>query len=241
MRFILAFLAICALSQSAFSLEQSQWGAQDLRRELISWFQQNGREAPEIESIGPLDPRLSLTACSDLAIVPRSASSTSFVLSCTFPVAWRYVLKTDVAAVFNRLSVANAQEPSGKRWPVVLSKTSLSVGMILTADVLEATFVANPPSGQALKSLHQSVGMRLTAGLNSGAVLTTRNVARAPLVLKGETVSVMAGGQGFEIATAARAEEDGYEGDLISVKNSRTGATMKGRLERNKTVTVLKL
>jgi flagella basal body P-ring formation protein FlgA len=51
----------------------------------------------------------------------------------------------------------------------------------------------------------------------------------------------MAGGQGFEIATAARAEEDGYEGDLISVKNSRTGATMKGRLERNKTVTVLKL
>jgi flagella basal body P-ring formation protein FlgA len=162
-------------------------------------------------------------------------------LTCSQPVAWRYVLRTDAAALQNRPGVVHAQEPTAKRWPVVLSKTSLTVGMILTADVLEETFVASPPSGQALKSLRQAVGMRLTAAVNSGAVLTTRNVARAPLVLKGETVTVMAGGQGFEIATPARAEEDGYEGDLISVKNSRTGAAMKGRLQHDKTVVVLKL
>ena len=241
MRFITALFAICALTQSAAALDQTSWGAEDLRRELMSWFAQNGREAPVMDSIGPLDPRLSLAACANLAIVPRSASSTSFVLTCSAPVAWRYVLRTDAAVLHNRPAVAHVQEPAAKRWPVVLSKTSLSVGMILTGDVLEETFVASPPSAQALKSLRQAVGMRLTAAVNSGAVLTTRNVARAPLVLKGETVTVMAGGQGFEIATPARAEEDGYEGDLISVKNSRTGAAMKGRLQHDKTVTVLKL
>lgn len=241
MRLIVALFTLCALTHVAYATDVPPWGAADLRRELMEWFEQNGREAPAIDSVGPLDPRLSLAACSNLAIVPRSASSSSFILNCSAPVAWRYVLRTDSAAVHNRSGVTNVQESSSKRWPVVLSKTSLSVGMILTADVLEETFVGSPPSGQAIKSLRQAVGMRLTAAVNSGAVLTTRNVARAPLVLKGETVTVMAGGQGFEIATPARAEEDGYEGDLISVKNSRTGAAMKGRLQRDKTVTVMKL
>ena len=125
MRFIQTLCALCVLTQSASALDQAPWGAQDLRRELMSWFEQNGREAPMMDSIGPLDPRLSLAACSNLAIVPRSASSTSFVLTCSEPVAWRYVLRTDAAALHNRPGVVPAQEPTAKRWPVVLSKTQV--------------------------------------------------------------------------------------------------------------------
>ena len=40
---------------------------------------------------------------------------------------------------------------------------------------------------------------------------------------------------------AGRAEQDGYEGDLISVKNIKTGAILKGRLERGKLVSVMQL
>jgi len=68
--------------------------------------------------------------------------------------------------------------------------------------------------------------------------LTTRNVARTPLVLKGESVMLVATGSGFEIAAPARAEEDGYEGDLIAVRNIKTGVALKGRLERDKKVIV---
>jgi flagella basal body P-ring formation protein FlgA len=60
-------------------------------------------------------------------------------------------------------------------------------------------------------------------------------------VAKGETVTLVAGGAGFEISAPGRSEQDGYEGDLISVKNLKTGAVLKGRLERGKTVSVMKL
>jgi len=49
---------------------------------------------------------------------------------------------------------------------------------------------------------------------------------------------LVATGSGFEIAAPARAEEDGYEGDLIAVRNIKTGVALKGRLERDKKVIV---
>lgn len=234
---ISSFLMMTLLAQAAGG---TRWGADDLRRELMQWFEDNGREAPLSESIGPLDPRLSLAACASLSIVPRSATASSFMMSCTGPTAWRYVLTTDARGVASRPQIQKDQGVDAKRWPVVIATTSLSAGMILTKDLIEEGLAAKVPPGQALKSLNQAIGMRLTAGVPSGAVLTKRNIVKSPLVMKGETVSLMAEGQGFEIATPARAEEDGYEGDLISVKNIRTGTPMKGRLQRDKTVVVVR-
>lgn len=238
MRIVLAATAFLVTVGLANASAAKHWGADDLRRELIAWFEKSGREAPSSESIGPLDPRMNLVACENLSIAPRSVNSSSFLLKCSAPVDWRYVLSTDGAGVANRSNTIAEQGAASKRWPVIVAATSLSAGMVLTEGLMEESFVASPPSPQALKSLRQATGMRLTASVASGAVLTTRNVARTPLVLKGEMITIMAGGQGFEIATPAKADEDGYEGDLIAVKNARTGAAMKGRLQRDKTVII---
>jgi flagella basal body P-ring formation protein FlgA len=111
----------------------------------------------------------------------------------------------------------------------------------LTADALEERQVHASPPAQALKSLSEAVGLRLAATSAPGIILTTRSVARAPLVAKGETVTLVAGGSGFEISTPGKAEQDGYEGDLITVKNVKTGSTLKGRLGPGKMVSVVSL
>lgn len=240
MRSIFVICSLFAMTQCACAAGGERWGAEDLRRELMHWFEKSGREPPVSESIGPLDPRLSLAACDSLSIAPRSALGSSFLMTCSAPAAWRYVLTTDSRGVGNRLIVQKDQGAVEKRWSVVVATGTLSAGMTLTGDLVEESSIANVPSGQALKSLNQAIGMRLTTGVASGAILTTRNIVRSPLVAKGETVTIMAAGQGFEIATPAKAEEDGYEGDLISVKNIRTGSPMKGRLQRDKTVIIVK-
>jgi len=120
----------------------------------------------------------------------------------------------------------------------VTPRTSLAAGTVLSEDALEERVVTSPPPAQALRSLSQAAGLRLTASVTAGVALTTRNVARTPLVLKGESVMLVATGSGFEIAAPARAEEDGYEGDLIAVRNIKTGVALKGRLERDKKVIV---
>lgn len=240
MRITQVIASLLIMTQGAYASGSVSWGAEDLRRELMQWFVKHGREAPVSESIGPLDPRLSLAACANLSIVPRSEAGSSFMMTCTGPTAWRYVLRTDTRGVGSPPQVKERNGGAEKLWPVVVAKVSLSTGMILTNDLIEETQQAKVPPGQALKSLNQAIGMRLSTGVTSGAVLTTRNIIKSPLVMKGETVSLIAAGQGFEIATPARAEEDGYEGDLISVKNIRTGAPMKGRLQRDKTVVVVR-
>lgn len=240
MRIVQVISLLLIMTQFGYAADGARWGAEDLRRELMQWFAKHGHEAPVSESIGPLDPRLSLAACANLSIAPRSAAGFSFMMTCTGPTAWRYVLTTDARGVGASPQLLKEQGGAEKRWPVVVAKATLSTGMILTNDLIEETLQANVPPGQALKSLSQAIGMRLTSGVTSGAVLTARNIVKSPLVMKGETVNLLAAGQGFEIATPARAEEDGYEGDLISVKNVRTGAPMKGRLQRDKTVIVVR-
>jgi flagella basal body P-ring formation protein FlgA len=80
--------------------------------------------------------------------------------------------------------------------------------------------------------------LRASGNIHPGLPLTQRHVAKAPNVLKGETVTVMAGGAGFQIAMPGRAEQDGYEGDLITVRNPSSGKTVTGRLEAGRTVYV---
>lgn len=94
------------------------------------------------------------------------------------------------------------------------------------------------PGMTAFRTVKEAVGLRLTANVGPSSVLNTRNVAKAPQVLKGENVTIIAGGSGFEIIAPGKAETDGYEGDLITVKNAKTGVKLTGKLGPGATVLV---
>ena len=239
-------LLIGALWASSAAAEPSAgdpavWGADDLRRVMTDWLRDNGRTAPEPKAIGPLDPRLSVAPCDKVEVTPRGASSTTFTLSCKGPLSWSYVLRVDQPNAPPVSKAAGETSAHAQSWTVVVPKVELPKGAILTAAVLEERKVSSPPAGEAFKSVAEVVGLRVTYPIGPGAPLAARNVARAPLVAKGENVTLVANGSGFEISVPGRAEQDGYEGDLIAVKNVKTGAILKGRLERSKIVSVMQL
>jgi flagellar basal body P-ring formation protein FlgA len=117
-----------------------------------------------------------------------------------------------------------------QHWHVVVPRANLPAGTILTAAMVEERDVTQPPGGSFLKSAEAVIGLRLTTALSTGMAITTMNVARAPTIMKGETIMLTAEGEGFSIATPARAEEDGFEGDLVAVKNLRSGVVLSGRV-----------
>ena len=242
MRSLNAALLLSALLIVPAAAQTSSWGAADLRREMVDWLQRNGRHVPELAEIGPLDPRLNVSACDQLDISPRGSSSSTFLLRCKAPSEWSYALRIDLPAQppAVRVDAGKPVEPVAS-WVVITPKVNLSTGAILTAEVLEEKRVTAPPPPQAFKTIADAVGLRVSSPLGPGLTLTTRNVARPPLVAKGENVTLVANGSGFEISVPGRAEQDGFEGDLISVKNVRTGAVLKGRLERGKIVSVAQL
>lgn len=233
----------CSAASQAETSSPATWGADDLRREMADWLRSNGRAAPELKSIGPLDPRLSVGACDKVEIAPRGVSNSTFTMRCKAPSDWSYVLRIDQ---FATPPATKAEPPGGPSaaaasWVVVVPKVELPKGAILTADVLEERQVSSQPPGQVFKSIAEAVGLRVSYPIGPGTPLAPRNVARTPSVAKGENVTLVANGSGFEISVPGRAEQDGYEGDLIAVKNAKTGAILKGRLERGKVVSVVQL
>jgi len=230
-----------ALVAPAGAQSAGKWGSDDLRKALTDHLARIGREAPVSANIGPLDPRMSVAACDNLDISSRGGSGTSFVLRCSAPQAWQHVLRIDnlpPGAVQSEVAPPTVQ---GGQFRVVVAKVDLSAGAILTENDLEERNVAASPGATAVKSLSDAVGLRLTSSVGPGLTLTTRHVARTPSILKGENVSLIANGSGFEISVPGRAEQDGYEGEVITVRNTRSGSALKGRVGKGKTISVIEM
>jgi flagella basal body P-ring formation protein FlgA len=226
-------LALGSVPLQAQTANPDKWGPNDLRRVLANWLEQHGTPVPEINAIGPLDPRMQITPCDAPEISVRSSASTSYVLRCKSPENWQYVLRLDGDT---RAVTATNPRPPGSFGTIVVPKGMIPTGTVLKADMLEERPASGSAPPQAFRSVEDAVGMRAATNVQPGLPLTMRHVVKTPAVLKGETVMVMAGGAGFQIALPGRAEQDGYEGDVISVRNLNSGKIVTGRLEAGKTV-----
>ena len=238
----ITLLAFCSLlAASSTYAGEAQWGADDVRQLVRDYLTNEGRTIPADARIGPLDDRMQIAACATSPLVqPRSAYSSSLVVSCSAPTPWSFTLRVDGIDALPVAPVAQKANVSGptKQWSVIVPRAALAAGTILTADMLEERMTNQPPGGALVKGVSEAVGLRLVAALQPGNVLTTRNVARAPTVMKGETVTLLAEGDGFTISATARVEEDGYEGDLVTVRNVKSGIVLSGRVAQGGTVII---
>lgn len=235
------FIFCAVLVGSPVYAGEPLWGADDLRQAVRDYFASEGRTLAADSRIGPLDDRMQVAACATPPTVQaRSAYSSSLHVSCSAPTPWSFTLRVDGIDALPAAPVvqkANAGGPT-KQWSVIVPRVALSAGTILTADMLEERLTNQPPGGALVKGVSEAVGLRLVAALQPGNVLTTRNVARAPTVMKGETVTILAEGDGFTISATARVEEDGFEGDLVSVRNVKSGILLSGRVAQGGTVII---
>lgn len=225
---------VLALSSVPALANTDKWGPDDLRRVLANWLEQQGTSVPNFASIGPLDPRMQVAPCDTPEITVRSSASTSYVLRCKSPETWQYVLRLDG----DQRAFSPEPRQQAQFGTIVVPRAMIQAGTIIKADMLEEKPATGAAPPQAFRSAADAVGLRATGNIQPGLALTQRHVVKAPNVLKGETVTVMAGGTGFQIAMPGRAEQDGYEGDLITVRNPSSGKTVTGRLEAGRTVYV---
>jgi flagellar basal body P-ring formation protein FlgA len=233
--------AIMSLIAMPTHADEAMWGAADIRTVVQDYFVANGKALPPDAQIGPLDDRLKVAACATSPLVqPRSAYSSSLVITCNAPVSWNFTVRVEGIEAPPAVTVPRAVSAGGpvKQWNVIVPRVALAAGTILTSDMLEERVTNQPPGGALMKGVSEAVGLRLVAALQPGNVLTTRNVARAPTVMKGETITLIAEGEGFSISATARAEEDGFEGDLVSVRNVKSGVVLSGRVAQSGTVII---
>ncbi|WP_153913932.1 flagellar basal body P-ring formation chaperone FlgA [Shewanella sp. TC10] len=105
-------------------------------------------------------------------------------------------------------------------YPVVTAKSIIEKGELITDDTIEINFVdQHSIRGQFFSGIADIVGTRSKRRVAAKAPLLNNNLC---FVCKGDSVSIYAKTNSFEIKTAGEALRDGNVGDTIRVKNSNS-------------------
>jgi flagella basal body P-ring formation protein FlgA len=175
--------------------------------------------APRIEvSIGELDPRLRLAPCQQVQpYVPEGmrmwGKSRIGVRCLQGPTKWNVYLPITVKAFGNAL-VASAAVASGS----VLTAADLA-----PAEVDLAEDASPPVSDAAL-----AVGRSVTRALKPGQSLRQSHLKARQWFAAGETVTVLAQGDGFSVAGEGQALNPGIEGQPVRVR-TESGRVLTGQ------------
>lgn len=198
-----------------------------------------------------IDPRLSMPSCpSALAIRPLDRSGLQVELRCpdsNWMRRFRFPPNgADWAAVTRRPAPAGTDASPAETLPaaepvtvteaaltrrVWRTTTPLRRGEALQAEGLELVEVPAEGQADALPDTTNLADFTAVANLARGTVLTPRVVQRAPVIARGDLVTLLVKGRGFAISTEVVAMESAAIGSIFKARNPETGQDMKARAE----------
>jgi len=122
---------------------------------------------------------------------------------------------------------------------VACSTKSLSRGEILKpGDLCLKRLNISKITDDYLSSIDNIQGLRIKQNLGSGNYLRSTMLEKAPLVERGDSVTLVALKGNLRIVALGIASQEGALGDQILVKNLTTGKVVSGRISGPKTVDV---
>ena len=164
----------------------------------------------------PLDSRVAIPRCSSpitavLASDREISRNNTVRISCDSPdlsYPWQIYLSV-------RVDVS---------YPVVVAKETLAPGDVLSAAQMEIRYVDQySVNGEQFSDMQQLIGTRLKRRVSKDYPIFGSNIC---VVCKGDTVSIIARTEQFQIKTIGEAVEDGNLGQQIRVKNTRSNKTV---------------
>ncbi|MEP7296657.1 MAG: flagellar basal body P-ring formation chaperone FlgA [Burkholderiales bacterium] len=192
--------------------------AQQVRELALSGAKTGTAVAPRIDvSVGQIDPRLRLAPCQHVEpYVPdgmRMWGKSRIGLRCTAgPSKWNVYLPITVR-VFGTALVATS---------------GLASGAVLTAaDLTQAEVDLAEDASAPLANADLAVGRTLARGLKAGQSLRQSHLKARQYFGAGETVTVLAQGNGFSVAGEGQALNPGIEGQPVRVR-TESGRVLTG-------------
>ncbi|MFC3031859.1 flagellar basal body P-ring formation chaperone FlgA [Pseudoalteromonas fenneropenaei] len=149
-------------------------------------------------------------------------------------------LSTPSAPPFNRQVTVQLKCPDTINWtqyvhvrieelvPMVIANKSLARGELITRDVLELVYKPKQfARASYFDNVEPLVGSRSKRTISEGIAIATSQIC---MVCKGDNVTIEANQATLSIKTTGIALEDGNLGELVSVKNARSGKTLRARV-----------
>ena len=117
---------------------------------------------------------------------------------------------------------------------------SLEKNTIIEFDHLELAVLSNSSQNSFFSYKKELVGRKLKKNLKMGQILHPRHLHEKFEVNSGDVISIVSNIGNASVAVSGEAQGSGYLGDLIRVKNLRSGKTVRGYIKKNKIIKVFR-
>lgn len=173
----------------------------------------NAKRLIEVSSI---DPRISLQPCFSplIANIPEkhNGRNVNVKVICPDKKTWYLFVPVRIEIIV----------------PILVAKVRMTKGTLLNMSNMEVVFKSNAQiRGTVLTDATVVTGARTKRNLSKGSAITNKNVC---FVCKGQSVNIMARSSNFEIRSSGVALQDGSLGEIISVKNEKSGRIVRGQV-----------
>ncbi len=178
--------------------------------------------------IGKLDPHLRLQKCPQAleAFYPpgaRKLGPTTVGVRCLGSSPWQMYIPVQVKAF----------------GPAVVNKRALPRGSIIQASDLS---IATRELSRAIQGYYTSIeevaGMELRYSLANGSIIGPKSLKPRHLVKRGDIVTILAESNGLHIRVKGTALMNGFKGQSIRIKNTRTKRVLQGEVVASRTVKI---
>ena len=209
--FVLTTLIL--FSHSALSAETRITGS-DIKSQALNVITDDGAQLELLVS----DRRTFFSCSTPLNFTPRIQNDWSSVeISCTSE-SWSTVLRSNAAQQKNTLSVENVSVNE----PVVVVIKNISKGEVLNSNHLAYEYSSASLPG-SFTDIENVIGRKAKFNLARGATLKIRQLEINYAVEKGKYVLLTSSNENVSVTVGAIALEQGQIGDIVKVRNERSG------------------
>jgi flagella basal body P-ring formation protein FlgA len=166
--------------------------------------------------VSKIDPRISLQAClsSLTANIPEkhNGRNVNVKIVCADDKPWHLYVPVKIQTIV----------------PTLVTSMRITKGTLLDNSNMEVVFKDSAQiRGTILSEPKAVIGARSKRNLSKGSAITNKNTC---FVCKGQPVTIIAKSVGFEIKSVGTALRDGSLGEVISVKNDKSGRIIRGQV-----------
>ncbi len=216
-------VVILALASQWLYASESQ-SLESLKQAALSFLHTKtaGKVSGRVQiDVGKLDPRLNLAACStDLeSFLPPGAesfNSNTVGIRCNGNTKWTIFVPVHVA-VYNQVLVA--AQP--------ISKGTIIDGSLYTL----AEKKMNSLTRGYYQDPQEIIGKEAKRLINGGSIISPYDLFEPMLVKKGDIIAIVAKIGNLKVSMPGISLQNGRKGELIQVKNQKSGKTIFGKIE----------
>ena len=147
-------------------------------------------------------------------------------------------LKNDQNKKITKFSKVSKTSIKNKLLKIVKLKKSVEKNDIIELDDLETVLVEKKHQTSFFSNKKDLVGRKLKTNLKMGQILHPRHLFESFDINNGDVISIVSKLGNVSVTVSGEAQDSGNLGDLIKVKNLKSGKIIKGYIKKDKKIKI---